>query len=287
VEYEPDQRHAEIIVASMNLSNANGVTTPGSHSSEVYVGDEEHLRGHEATLFRALAARANYLGQDRPDIQFAAKEIARKMSSPTQGDWAKLKRLARYLKSNLRYVHQFRWQSTNKINVYTDSDYAGCRSMRKSTSGGLMLLGGHLVRSWSSTQAIIATSSGEAEYYGIVKAGSVGLGAQSMLSDLGREMEVVILTDSSAAKAIASRTGLGKVRHIDVHYLWIQEIVKKRGVQIKKVDGKLNPADLLTKHLSRECLDRCLMRENVSKRDGRSALLPAISDQLFVSNSAE
>ncbi len=86
-------------------------------------------------------------------------------------------------------------------------------------------MGNHAVKSWSTTQAIIALSSGEAEYYGIVKGSSVGLGIRSILRDLGVELRIRVHTDASAAKGIASRRGLGKVRHIEVNQLWLQDKV--------------------------------------------------------------
>ena len=57
----------------------------------------EELQGKEATRFRAVAARANYLQADRPDIQYAVKEICRRMAKPVVSDWQKLVRLARHL----------------------------------------------------------------------------------------------------------------------------------------------------------------------------------------------
>ena len=79
---------------------------------------------------------------------------------------------------------KFPCQETVKILVvWVDTDYAGCKKTRKSTSGGVAMLGTHLIKGWSVTQAVIALSSGEAEYYGIVKSSSVGLGVRSVLSD--------------------------------------------------------------------------------------------------------
>jgi len=62
--------------------------------------------------------------------------------------------------------------------------------------------------------------------------------------------------DSSAAKAMASRTGLGKTRHINVEYLWSQEVVKEKFVQVHKIPGLVNPADIGTKPLSFEDIRR-------------------------------
>ena len=65
-------------------------------------------------------------------------------------------------------------------------------------------------------------SSGEAGFYGIVKAASVGLGIQATLKDLGVKLPLEVFTDASAAKGIASRKGLGKTRHADVHCLCVE-----------------------------------------------------------------
>ena len=79
------------------------------------------------------------------------------------------------------------------------------------------------MKSWCSTQSIASLSSGEAEYYGIVKGASIGLGLRIMMRDFGVDMTIRINTDASAAKGIARRRGLSKVRHIEVNQLWIQD----------------------------------------------------------------
>ena len=90
-------------------------------------------------------------------------------------------------------------------------------------------------------------SSGEAEYYALVKSAAEGLGLQSLAKDLGYEMKVRIWVDSSSALAIVSRLGLGRVRHMEVKYLWAQEAHKNHRFCVRKVNGPKNPADVLTK----------------------------------------
>ena len=94
-------------------------------------------------------------------------------------------------------------------------------------------MGNHLVKGWSITQGVIALSSGESEFYGIVKGSSVGLGIKSILGDLGVKVRLRVYTDSSAAKGIASRRGLGKVRHIEVNQFGIQEKVVDGAVELQ------------------------------------------------------
>ena len=98
-------------------------------------------------------------------------------------------------------------------------------------------------------------SSGEAEFNGVVRGAGVGLGYQSLLKDLGVSLPVRVWTDSSAAIGISTRQGRGKLRHLDTHTLWIQQAVRTGKVDLRKVLGEVNPADLFTKHpLSRERL---------------------------------
>ena len=114
------------------------------------------------------------------------------------------------------------------------------------------MFGNHMIKTWCSTQALVSLSSGEAEYYGIVKGSSIGLGLKSMLGDFGVEATIEVNTDASAAKGIANRKGLGKVRHIAVSQLWIQDRIARGDLTINKVNGKENVADNLTKHVNAE-----------------------------------
>ena len=138
------------------------------------------------------------------------------------------------------------------------------------------MLGGCCIETWSSTQSLIALSSGEAEYYGVVKAASVALGTQAMLKDMGLEVPIEIMTDASAAKGIASRRGLGKTRHIQVHYLWVQERVGNGDFKLCKVWGGENPADLLTKYLNRDAMVRSLQLYGLKYVEGRADSAPTI-----------
>ena len=82
--------------------------------------------------YRRLAARANFLAQDRVDIQFSVKEIARFMAKPTVRAWALLKRVWRYLKLRPRMVVRFDWQhGVSLLNSFTDSDHAGEKRYEK------------------------------------------------------------------------------------------------------------------------------------------------------------
>ena len=118
------------------------------------------------------------------------------------------------------------------------------------------MLGGHCIKSWATTQAVIALSSGEAEFYGVVKGASALLGLISLAADRGIELKGRIHTDSTAARGICNRRGLGKTRHIQTQYLWVQERLQAGDFQLFKVPGKENPGDLMTKHLDAPTMDK-------------------------------
>ena len=163
---------------------------------------------HDASRYRALSARLNYLSLDRPDLQFAAKQASRHMATPRVSDWALLKRTARYLVECPRSVQTFRWQvPSSMVTTITDSDWAGERSSRKSTSGGVVCLGYHVIKSWSSTQQPVALSSGEAELYALIKGASQTKGIISMLMDLRLRFDGTVCTDASAAMGISFSKG--------------------------------------------------------------------------------
>ena len=274
IQYEADPRHAEIIIRELGLLGSKGVSTPGVKHSGV-LEEGEPLSRQDSTKFRALVARANYLAQDRVDIQFAVKELTRRMSAPDSEDLVALKRLGRYLQQAPRVVSYFANQSKPKLlECWVDTDWAGCVRTRRSTSGGGLRMGAHTLKTWSSTQATVALSSGEAEFYGLVKGASQMLGMRSLLRDFSIDVKCRLYTDSSAAKGIASRTGLGKTRHVAVHLLWVQERIREKDFELLKCKGTDNPADLMTKHLAQELIAVNTRRWSSDFVDGRSSAAP-------------
>ena len=227
-------------------------------------GKEEEGRvlcKHEASKFRGGVALMNFLGQDRPDVQFATKQASHKMATPTETDLPRLKRIARYLVEAERVVWHYPEtdDEPGAVEVFVDSDWAGCLSTRKSTSGGVLSVAGTAMKSWSSTQGSVATSVAEAEYYAALKGAAEALGFASLARDLGHELKVILWSDSTAARGVAARKGLSScTRHMEVKFLWLQGALAKGQLDWKKVHTYANPADVLTKPTAREEMRRRL-----------------------------
>ena len=183
-------------------------------------------------------------------MQYATNQISRGMTNPTEAGRRRIKKAVRYLVEAMQVVWHYgefegeegrRW-----IGVHVDSEWAGGVD-RKSVSGGMVMIGGGAVKHWSRTQKTRAMSSGEAEYYAVVSGCAEGLGVQSLMADMGEIMGVRICTDSNAGRSVASRRGLGKLRHMEVKYLWVQDLVKDGRLEVRRVNGEENLADHLTK----------------------------------------
>ena len=171
--------------------------------------DEELLDGPQSTMYRGLAATLNYLAADRCDLMYAAKECARLMATPTRAAWDKMVRVGRYLRGKPRVRVWYHYQEeAQAIVTHSDTDWAGCRRTRRSTTGGYTSYGTHLLKAWCRTQATVALSSAEAELYGLVRASAETLGMMSLYQDLGEAPAGQIMGDASAALAIVARRGI-------------------------------------------------------------------------------
>ena len=249
VEFEADDVHVPKMLRDMKMESCNPVQVPGT--ADEPGGGDAPIEGGQAHVYRSVVARANYLAQDRPDIRYAVKELCRHMSQPSGRDWSRLKKLCRYLQGYPKMVQQSVEMDFGTIEVYVDSDFGGCRETRRSTSGGAMYAYGSCLKTWSVMQSGVARSSGEAELYAATKGMSEGLGMQTMARDVGIELEVVVHTDSDACRGTCQRTGLGRMKHLEVEALWGQDVLKRKRVRLERVHTDVNIADLMTKYLSR------------------------------------
>ncbi len=201
----------------------------------------------DATLYRRAAARINYVALDRPDLSFASRVASSRMSNPMEGDDQVIKRIIRYLKGKPRVAIRYRFQDeSEKITVFTDSDWAGDETTRKSTSGGVVCRGSHTISWWCKLQSNIALSSCEAELNAALKGAVEGLNVQRLAATLGDQLTLELKTDASAARGVILRQGVGKVIHLQVKQLWLQENVAAGELTIVKIPRVENCADALT-----------------------------------------
>ena len=185
------------------------------------------------------------LATDRGRCGPAISELARRMQQPNTKNMQALKRLVRLVVYN-------RQAEPPIVDVFSDSDWPGCAKTRRSTSSSYVMPGGHLLAASATTQNV-ATSSGEAEFH-------ASLGAVAMAADMAKVVKLRVRVDATASKAIASRRGVGRVRHLHTQVLWVQEAVARPELTIVKVPEVENPADMGMKHFAQKEMHECLRR---------------------------
>ena len=139
------------------------------------------------------------------------------------------------------------------------------------------MCGMHILKTWSTTQATVAMSSAEAELYALVKGAAQTLGMLSIGRDLGIPMQATLHTDASAALSIIQRQGVGKMRHVATQFLWIQEKTRRNAFDVAKIPGEDNPADILTKNVPADILQRHLVGMGVQIYSDRASTAPMLS----------
>ncbi|CAE7038143.1 unnamed protein product, partial [Symbiodinium sp. CCMP2592] len=251
--WEADPKYSRQIVEELGLTDAKSADAPCSTECGKGRRDlEDPLDAEAAAKFRRLAGTALYLSQDRPTIQYALSEITSGMAKPTVEHELKLKHLGRYLLKYPKEVWHYEYQEQpEEAVVLTDSDWGACKRTRKSMSSYAERFGKHLIDASCAKQSVIALSSGEAEFYALVRGAAAGLLTAQIWERIGfKGLKLTLRTDSSAAKGIATRKGSGKVKHLSMKELWIQDCVQRKQLTVQKEPTKSNWADLGTKALS-------------------------------------
>ena len=215
------------------------------------------LSEEEAKRYRSAVGSAIYLSLDRRDIQYAVKEAARHMSQPRQCDMKAVKTLAAYLQTHPtvgRVVTCDPPSATGEwsIELYSDSDWAGCLESRRSTDCHVAVVCGAVVACTTQTQpGLPATSSPDAELRGVSRAAREAIYLRDLITlDFGQLCgKPRLWTDSSSAMQAAKRIGPGaKLRHLEVCEFYVQGAIQSKQLALGKVKGTLNCANFLTKH---------------------------------------
>ena len=269
-----DPKYLTKLKEELKLKTKASKPTPCTQESQ-QVDNTNNLDQEQSASFRKCVGILLYVGQDRPDLQFAVRGLASKMSGPTHHSWKQLVHLVQYMSKTEGYhlvyrktprgisnLHQsirngsFDFSTVAEkqehlLEVFSDSDWAGNKSSRKSTSSGTMFLDGQVIYTFSRNQKSVALSSGEAEYYAGASAASDSILLKEAIQFLtGRRCQVNLYLDSSAARGIITRQGVGRVKHLQIRTLFLQELHKQGTLSVHPVGTKENTADIGTKPLS-------------------------------------
>ena len=284
---EADCKHVNSLIEQLDLQHVRGRSTPlpNNHTNE---DTSELLDFKYKAVFQSATGRLMYLVGDRPDLMYAVRYLSSKMSSPTRTAWSTLIHVVCYVKKHPRVAILLPWtfcgrhpmdnqdipHPTSESNldflcIYSDSDWASMKGHRRSISGNCMYMNGVSITTASRTQRSRALSSCEAELLSAVSALQEGMMIRQLWTQMtGRDCKLTLYMDSSSARAILQRQGPGRLKHIEIAYLWTQQAVKDKLVYIKPVSTYYNPADLFTKSFDCRRLYELLYLNFLANPDG-------------------
>jgi hypothetical protein len=203
------------------------------------------------SIFRSAVGKLMYIQEDYPDAAFAIKEMARNLQRPTVTDWSKLKHLIRYLLGRQGHAVRFQPVRSNVVQIFCDSNWASCGTTRRSTDMLVIIIHNCLIHASSKTQQTIALSSGEAELGAIHRAAIMAVYIDNLLKEIGfeKDLRIEIFSDSSTGRAMATRAGVGRVKHLSIRMLFVQKLLGSGRFSLHRVSTEDNVADLGTKNL--------------------------------------
>lgn len=225
------------IAEVLGLGNSSGVSTPGIKAEGRRKGEEE-LAPEDVKKFRTACGKLLLVSHERVDLQCSAEGCARGMSKPTAGD------------TQCLYPRRPDSEIVPML-VPMDSEWASDRIGRMGTSSSQIYLYGAMVSSWGRTQATVALWSAGAESYALGSGVFEALACRSMLAALGDSCDIMLQSGSVAGISSQCRLGLGRMKHIQIKYLFLQELIREKTRRVEKIPTAENPADLSTKHLEK------------------------------------
>jgi len=209
----------------------------------------------DKTKYRSTIGKLLYLAiSTRPDIIYAVGKCSRKSNNPTEQDWSNVIKILMYLKNTINYGIYF--NKNNCIKAFSDADFAGDKSSRRSTSGYIIKIGSAPI-SWSSKlQHCVSTSTAESEYYSLCECSKQCVWLKNIMNELNQNIQSInIYVDNKATIQISKNNIINiKSKHIDIRYHFIRELIKKETIKITYIRSKENLADGLTKYLNNNAL---------------------------------
>ncbi|KAD4180452.1 hypothetical protein E3N88_29043 [Mikania micrantha] len=219
-------------------------------------GIEPDIKGEliDATLYRGMIGSLMYLTASRPDIVFATSICARYQSKPKVSHLIAVKRILHYLKGTPNTGLWYPKDDNYSFHAYSDSDYGGCKTDSKSTTGGAQFLGEKLVSWQCKKQTSVATSTCEAEYVAAVSCCSQVLWIQQQMRDYALNfITTPIHVDNEAAITITKNPVYhSRSKHIDIRFHFIRDCYEKKLIDVVKIHTNEQRADLLTKAFDKQ-----------------------------------
>nr|GEU94278.1 ribonuclease H-like domain-containing protein [Tanacetum cinerariifolium] len=219
------RKYAMEILKHSHMVDCNPSWTPVD--TEPKLGDGGTLV-IDPTLYRSLAGFLQYLTFTRPDITYVVQQVCLYMNDPREPHFSALKRILRYVQGTLHYSLQLFSSTTDSLIAYSDADWAGCPTTRRSTLRYCVFLGNNLL-SWSSKcQPTLSRSSAEAEYRGVANVVAETCWIRNLLRELHTPLSsaTIVYCDNVSAVYLSSNpVQHQRTKHIEIDIHFVRDLV--------------------------------------------------------------
>uniref|UniRef100_A0A2N9IU69 Integrase catalytic domain-containing protein n=1 Tax=Fagus sylvatica TaxID=28930 RepID=A0A2N9IU69_FAGSY len=246
--YLTQAKYTSDLISRAGITDSKIVDTPIEYNNRLNTHDGEPLP--DATLYRQLVGSLVYLTVTRPDISYAIHIVSQFMAAPRSLHYTAVLRILRYLKGTLFHGLHFSSQSSLTLQAYSDADWAGDPTDRRSTTGYCFLLGDSLISWRSKKQSVVARSSTEAEYRALADTTTELLWLRWLLQDLGIDCStaVPIHCDNRSAIQIAHNDVFHeRTKHIEIDCHFVRHHLLQGTLQLRSVSSQDQLADIFTK----------------------------------------
>ncbi|WKA08959.1 hypothetical protein VitviT2T_026639 [Vitis vinifera] len=248
--YITQAKYASNLLSQAGLTDSKTVDTPVELNAHLTPLGGKPLSN--PSLYRRLVGSLVYLTVTRPDISYAVHQVSQYLSAPRSTHYAAVLRILRYLKGTLFHGLFYSAQSPLVLRAFSDADWAGDPTDRRSTTGYCFLLGSSLISWRSKKQTFVARSSTEAEYRALADTTSELLWLRWLLKDLGvsTSSATPLYCDNQSAIHIAHNDVFHeRTKHIEIDCHFIRYHLLHGALKLFSVSSKDQLADIFTKSL--------------------------------------
>ena len=255
----PNLKYLDNTLQLMNMQNAKPAATPSVMNFSDKLKDSPLLDESDVQVYRSALGSMIFYGLDREDVQGEINILGAYLQHPTAACMAALKRVLRYLlgtRDGRIEMHKPTHGEPGKVLLEgsSDADWGDEQATRRSKTSGHIEADGCPLYGFVRRQGATATSSAVAEFYAATGVSEELLLFKEILTFFGYVVDCVLLLDANAAKGISMRLGCGRIKHLEVRSLWLQEAVARLLLRVGRIPSLRNPADLGTKVFSADRL---------------------------------
>lgn len=246
--YLSQAKYAFDLLARAGLTDSKTASTPLEPNTRLTPLDGTLLTN--ATLYRQLVGSLVYLTVTRPDIAYAVHLVSQFLSAPRSIHYAAVLRILRYIKGTLFHGLFYSALSSLTLHAYSDADWAGDPTDRRSTTGYCFFLGDSLISWRSKKQTVTARSSTEAEYRALADTAQELLWLRWLLEDMGVNHSTATLLhcDNHSAIQIAHNDVFhDRTKHIEIDCHFVRQHVTRGTIRLIPVSSLEQTADIFTK----------------------------------------